>query len=191
MYSVSKSRALVWDHSSSPPRSREGWCSSHQVFETQNLSRTQSPSPPNYSDFRNIHVFTYFLPWQSFASLRICRKVKVIMCKCVIHVITPYRNQSELSKAKLMRTLWGNWRTLHQNHYNLGVVCRHFPWRHVFADCLADPEKAANPNSEKYFVFLASSSNEIKENFKLNTQGKKPTSWYSDVLSNVISQRKR
>lgn len=52
----------------------------------------------------------------------------------------------------------------------------------------------ANPDTGKYFIPLASSCNEIKlikENFRLSTQGKKPTSWYSDVLSNVISQRKR
>lgn len=37
----------------------------------------------------------------------------------------------------------------------------------------------ANPDTEKYFVPLASSCDEIKlikENFRLNTQGEKPTS---------------
>lgn len=74
----------------------------------------------------------------------------------------------------------------------LGAICRTWRWE-SWAHRLADPDQGANPHSENYFVFLASSCNEIKlikEIFKLNTQGKKPTSWYSDVLSNVISQRK-
>lgn len=57
----------------------------------------------------------------------------------------------------------GDWKKVHQNFYNLAVTCRQFPWRLTdFQAAERILRKQQTPVLKKYFVFLASFSNEIK-----------------------------